>query len=125
MVGAASSRYSCGPLSARLTGSYPPDDLAVIQVSAAARLVPAHFADSSKVQVGDIVLAMGNPPAAKAGLQSGDVITAVNGTATPDTQTLAAVLAGLQPGQQASLSITKADGSTTTAKLTLGQVRGS
>ena len=41
-------------------------------------------------------------PAAKAGLQPGDVITAVNGTATPDTETLAAVLAGLQPGQQVS-----------------------
>ncbi len=32
-------------------------------------------------------------PAASAGLQAGDVITKVNGTATPDTATLAAVLA--------------------------------
>jgi len=63
--------------------------------------------------------------AAKAGLQPGDVITAVNGTATPDTQTLAAVLASLPPGQQASLSITKADGNTATVKLTLGQLPGS
>ena len=52
---------SVTPLAARLTGSYPPDDLAVIQVTGAAHLVPAHFADSSKLQVGDIVLAMGNP----------------------------------------------------------------
>ena len=251
---------SASPLPARLTGSYPPDDLAVIQVTGAAHLTPARFADSSKLQVGDIVLAMGNPlglassvtdgiisavgrtvseaqeagspgatlpdviqtsaainpgnsggaladladqvvgiptlaatdqqlgggaapgigfaipsnivtdiagqiiktghvtnshraalgvrvqtvtgpdgqpagagiaavtpggPAAKAGLQAGDVITAVNGTATPDTETLAAVLAGLQPGQQASLSVTKADGSTATAKVTLGQLPGS
>ena len=251
---------SASPLPARLTGSYPPDDLAVIQVTGAAHLVPARFADSSKLQVGDIVLAMGNPlglassvtdgiisavgrtvsepqeagspgatlpdviqtsaainpgnsggaladladqvvgiptlaatdqqlgggaapgigfaipsnivtdiagqiiktghvtnshraalgvrvqtvtgpdgqpagagiatvtpggPAAKAGLQPGDVITAVNGTATPDTETLAAVLAGLQPGQQASLSVTKADGSTATVKVTLGQLPGS
>ena len=64
-------------------------------------------------------------PAAKAGLQPGDVITAVNGTATPDTETLAAVLAGLQPGQQASLSVTKADGSTATVTVTLGQLPGS
>jgi S1-C subfamily serine protease len=49
----------------------------------------------------------------------------VNGTATPDTQTLAAVLAGLQPGQQVPLSITKADGSTATATVTLGQLPGS
>jgi S1-C subfamily serine protease len=250
---------SAKPLRARLTGSYPPDDLAVIQVRGAAHLVPAHLADSSKLQVGDIVLAMGNPlglassvtdgiisatgrtvpeppeggkpgatlpdviqtsaainpgnsgaalvnladqvvgiptlaatdqqlgggaapgigfaipsnivtdiagqiiktgrvtnshraalgvevqtvtgpngqpagvsiaavtpggPAAKAGLRPGDVITAVNGMATPDTETLAAVLAGLRPGKQVSLSVTKADGSTTTIHLTLGQLPG-
>jgi len=250
---------SASPLPAKLTGSYQPDDLAVIQVTGAAHLVPAHFADSSKLQVGDIVLAMGNPlglassvtdgiisavgrtvsepqeagspgatlpdviqtsaainpgnsggalvnladqvvgiptlaatdqqlggaapgigfaipssivtdiagqiirtghvtnshraalgvrvqtvtgpdgqpagagiatvtpggPAAKAGLQPGEVITAVNGTATPDTETLTAVLAGLQPGQQVSLSVTKPDGSTATVHVTLGQLPGS
>ena len=249
---------SAKPLPAKLTGSYPPDDLAVIQVSGAAHLVPAHFADSSKLRVGDIVLAMGNPlglassvtdgiisatgrtvaepaeggsqgatlpdviqtsaainpgnsggalvnladqvvgiptlaatdqqlggaaagigfaipsniatdiagqiiktgrvtnshraalgvevqtvtgpsgqpagvgiaaitpggPAAEAGLQPGDVITKINGTATPDTETLAAVLAGLRPGQQVTLSVTKADGTTTTLQLTLGQLPG-
>ena len=250
---------SAKPLPAKLTGSYPPDDLAVIQVTGAKHLVPAHFADSSKLQVGDIVLAMGNPlglassvtdgivsavgrtvpeppeggkpgatlpdviqtsaainpgnsggalvnladqvvgiptlaatdqqlggaapgigfaipsnivtniagqiirtghvtnshraalgvevqtvmgpsgqpagvgvaavtpggPAAKAGLRPGDVITAVNGTATTGTETLAAVLAGLRPGQQVSLNVTKANGSTTTIHLTLGQLPGS
>jgi S1-C subfamily serine protease len=250
---------SAKPLRARLTGSYPPDDLAVIQVRGAAHLVPAQFADSSKLQVGDIVLAMGNPlglassvtdgiisatgrtvpeppeggkpgatlpdviqtsaainpgnsggalvnladqvvgiptlaatdqqlgggaapgigfaipsnivadiagqiiktgrvtnshraalgvevqtvtgpngqpagvsiaavtpggPAAQAGLRPGDVITAVNGMATPDTETLAAVLAGLRPGKQVPVSVTKADGSTTTIHLTLGQLPG-
>ena len=264
VVGAATSFQvllagSVSPLPARLTGSYPPDDLAVIQVTGAAHLVPARFADSSKLQVGDIVLAMGNPlglassvtdgiisavgrtvseaqepgspgatlpdviqtsaainpgnsggaladladqvvgiptlaatdqqlggaalgigfaipsnivtdiaaqiiktghvanshraalgvsvqtvtgpggqpagagiaavtpggPAAKAGLQAGDVITAVNGTATPDTETLAAVLAGLQPGQQVSVSVTRPDGRTATSNLTLGQLPGS
>src|SRR6516164_888670 len=250
---------SARPLPAKLVGSYPPDDLAVIQVTGARHLVPARFADSSKLQVGDIVLAMGNPlglassvtdgivsatgrtvsepqesgspgatlpdviqtsaainpgnsggalvdladqvvgiptlaatdqqlggaapgigfaipstivtniagqiirtghvtnshraalgvgvqtvmgpsgqpagvgvaavtpggPAAKAGLRPGDVITAVNGTATTDTETLASVLAGLRPGQQVSLNVTKADGSTTTIHLTLGQLPGS
>jgi S1-C subfamily serine protease len=250
---------SAKPLPAHLTGSYPPDDLAVIQVSGAAHLAPAHFGDSSKLRVGDIVLAMGNPlglassvtdgivsavgrtvsepqgngspgatlpdviqtsaainpgnsggaladladqvvgiptlaatdqqlggaapgigfaipsnivtdiagqiirtghvtnshraalgvevqtvmgpsgqpagvsiaavtpggPAAKAGLRPGDVITAVNGTATPDTETLAAVLADLHPGQQVSVSVTRADGSTTTMHLSLGQLPGS
>jgi S1-C subfamily serine protease len=250
---------SVTPLSARLAGSYPPDDLAVIKVSGAKRLVPAHFADSSKLQVGEIVLAMGNPlglassatdgiisavgrtvseppesgspgatlpdaiqtsaainpgnsggalvdlsgqvvgiptlaatdqqlggaapgigfaipsnivtdiarqivktghvtnshraalgisvqtvagpdgepagvgiaavepggPAAKAGLRAGDVITAVSGTATPDTETLAAVLAGLRPGQRVSVSVTKAGGGTATFQATLGQLPGS
>jgi S1-C subfamily serine protease len=250
---------SASPLPAKLTGSYPPDDLAVIQVTGAAHLVPARFADSSRLQVGDIVLAMGNPlglassvtdgiisavgrtvsegaeagspgatlpdviqtsaainpgnsggalvnladqvvgiptlaatdqqlggaapgigfaipssivtdiagqiirtghvtnshraalgvrvqtvtgpdgqpagvgiaavtpggPAARAGLQAGDVITAVNGTATPDTEALAAVVAGLRPGQQVPVSVTKADGSTATIRVTLGQLPGS
>jgi S1-C subfamily serine protease len=261
VVGAATSFQvflsgSASPLPARLTGSYPPDDLAVIQVTGAAHLVPASFADSSKLQVGDIVLAMGNPlglsssvtdgiisavgrtvsepqepgspgatlpdviqtsaainpgnsggalvnladqvvgiptlaatdqqlggaapgigfaipsnvvtdiagqiiknghvtashraalgvtvqtvtgpggqpagvgivavtpdgPTAKAGLRPGDVITAVNGTATPDTEALAVALAGMRPGQQVSLSVTKPDGSTATVKVTLGQL---
>ncbi|HET7243850.1 MAG TPA: trypsin-like peptidase domain-containing protein [Streptosporangiaceae bacterium] len=250
---------SVRPLPARLVGSYPPDDLAVIKVSGAAHLVPAHFADSATVRVGDIVLAMGNPlglassvtdgivsatgrtvaesaeggspgatlpdviqtsaainpgnsggalvnldgqvvgiptlaatdqqlggaapgigfaipsnivtdiagqiiktghvtnshraalgvqvqtvtgpdgqpagvgiatvapggPAAAAGLQAGEVITNVNGTATPDTETLAAVLAGLRPGQQVPVTITRADGSTSTVQVTLGQLPGS
>jgi putative serine protease PepD len=51
---------------ARLVGSYVPDDLAVISVGALAGLKPARFADSSRVEVGDIVLAVGNP----LGLQS-------------------------------------------------------
>jgi S1-C subfamily serine protease len=249
---------SAKPLPARLVGSYPPDDLAVIKVSGAAHLVPAHFADSARLQVGDIVLAMGNPlglassvtdgivsatgrtvaepaeagspgatlpdviqtsaainpgnsggalvnladqvvgiptlaatdqqlggaapgigfaipsnivttiagqiirtghvtnshraalgvqvqtvtgpngqpvgvgiaavtprgPAARAGLQAGDVITEVNRTATPDTETLAAVLAGLRPGQQVPVTVARADGSTATVHLTLGQLPG-
>jgi putative serine protease PepD len=51
---------------ARLVGSYPPDDLAVISIGAGRSLNPARFADSSKVAVGQIVLALGNP----LGLQS-------------------------------------------------------
>ncbi len=62
-------------------------------------------------------------PADKADLRSGDVITAVNGTATPDTQTLSAVLAGLRPGQ--TVTLTHSDGTTGTAHVTLGQLPGS
>ncbi len=48
-------------LAARLVGMFAPDDLAVLRVSTTKELTPATFARSSTVQVGDIVLAMGNP----------------------------------------------------------------
>jgi len=49
------------PRSARLVGTYPPDDLAVIRADNPAGLQPARFGDSDKVQAGDVVLAIGNP----------------------------------------------------------------
>jgi putative serine protease PepD len=47
-------------LDATLVGVYPPDDLAVVKVSAGT-LPAATFADSTQVKVGVIVLAIGNP----------------------------------------------------------------
>jgi putative serine protease PepD len=52
-------------LNGTLIGTYPAGDLAVIRVTAT-NLQPASFGDSSKLVVGDIVLAVGNP----LGLQS-------------------------------------------------------
>ncbi len=49
------------PVPARLVGTYPPDDLAVIRVENPDGLRPATFGDSSQADLGDIVLAMGNP----------------------------------------------------------------
>ena len=46
--------------SAELVGAFPPDDLAVIKASGA-HLRPASFADSSKLSVGDLAIAIGNP----------------------------------------------------------------
>jgi S1-C subfamily serine protease len=47
---------------ATLVGAYRPDDLAVIKLDQPpSTLHPAHFGDSSKLQAGQIVLAMGNP----------------------------------------------------------------
>jgi len=49
-------------LTAKVIGEYPPDDLAVVRVtSGASELKPAHFGNSDNVEVGQIVLAMGNP----------------------------------------------------------------
>jgi putative serine protease PepD len=50
------------PLPATLVGTYLPDDLAVIKLDQPPpSLHPAHFGDSARLQVGDIVMAMGNP----------------------------------------------------------------
>jgi putative serine protease PepD len=249
---------SVTPLHATLVDSYPPDDLAVIKLTGSHHLVPAKFADSSALQVGDVVLAMGNPlgfassvtdgivsatgrvvsepqgdgspgatlpdaiqtsapinpgnsggalvnlaqqvvgiptlaasdpqlggaaagigfaipsnivtniasqiiksgrvtnshraalgvrvrtvtgtsgqpvgagivavlagsGAANAGLRAGEVITAVGQSAIPDTETLAAVLAGLRPGQRVQVTVLKRDGSKATVRVTLGQLPG-
>jgi len=52
--------------SAHLVGAYAPDDLAVITIGPGHGIKPASFADSSKLAVGDLALAVGNP----LGLQS-------------------------------------------------------
>ena len=44
-----------------LVGSFPPDDLAVIRVPRGANLRPAVFADTTKLRVGAIAMAIGNP----------------------------------------------------------------
>ena len=50
------------PLAAKLIASFPANDLAVIRLTSPPDgLKPAAFADSGKVAVGQIVLAMGNP----------------------------------------------------------------
>jgi putative serine protease PepD len=47
---------------ATLVGTYPPDDLAVIKLDQPpSSLHPAHFGNSARLRVGDIVMAMGNP----------------------------------------------------------------
>jgi S1-C subfamily serine protease len=58
-------------------------------------------------------------PAAKAGLQAGDVITAVNGTQVADINKFVATIAGYAPGDTVTLTVNRG-GSTKTIKLTLG-----
>jgi putative serine protease PepD len=108
---------SATPLPARLTGSYPPDDLAVIQVSGAKQLRPAHFADSSKLQVGDIVLAMGNPLGLASSVTDG-IISATGRTVSEPAQggtqgaTLPDVIqtsAAINPGNSGGALVNLAD----------------
>jgi S1-C subfamily serine protease len=62
--------------------------------------------------------------ASAAGLKAGDLITALNGTATPTSVQLGTVLAALKPGQTVTVKFTRQNGSSGSVKLTLGQFPG-
>ena len=63
-------------------------------------------------------------PAAKAGIRAGELVTAVQGTATPAPATLAEVLAGLRPGQTVRVAVARPGGARRTVPVTLGQFPG-
>jgi putative serine protease PepD len=63
-------------------------------------------------------------PAAKVGIRAGDLVTALQGTATPDQPTLADVLAGLHPGQTVRVAVARPGGARRTVRVTLGQFPG-
>jgi putative serine protease PepD len=63
-------------------------------------------------------------PAAKAGIRAGELVTTVDGTATPDPATLADVLAGLRPGQTVTVAVAAPGGARRTVRVTLGQFPG-
>lgn len=64
-------------------------------------------------------------PAGRAGIKPGDVITAIGGQPVSSAVDVSDVLATLRPGQAVSVSLTRADGSHVTLKVTLGQYPGS
>src|SRR2546430_8705415 len=93
-----------------LVGSFAPDDLAVIRIQATG-LHPATFANSSNLQVGDIVLAIGNPLGLQSTVSEGIVSamrTAIpegNGVTLPSAiQTTAAINPGNSGGALIDLS---------------------
>jgi serine protease Do len=65
-----------------------------------------------------------NGPAAKAGIESGDVITAVNGEPVKDARELARTIGGLAPGNAVKLNVLH-KGQDKTVNLTLGQLPNS
>ena len=67
---------------ARLVGSFPPDDLAVLHIDATG-LHPAAFADSSRLQVGDLALAIGNPLGLQSSVTEG-IVSALGRTVNED-----------------------------------------
>jgi S1-C subfamily serine protease len=89
---------------ATLVGSFAPDDLAVVHVNASG-LQPATFGNSSALQIGDIVMAIGNPLGLQSTVTQGIVSamrTAVpegNGVTLPTViQTTAAINPGNSGG---------------------------
>ncbi len=68
---------------ATLVGKFLPDDLAVIKISAD-RLRPISFASSKKLQVGNIVLAVGNPLGLQSSVTEG-IVSAIGRTVEDPT----------------------------------------
>ncbi|HEY2310580.1 MAG TPA: trypsin-like peptidase domain-containing protein [Gaiellaceae bacterium] len=97
---------TAGPHSygATLVGRFAPDDLAIVHVSGA-HLGPATFADSSKLDVGDLAIAIGNPLGLRSSVTEGIVsafrqgVSEGNGVALPTVvQTSAAINPGNSGG---------------------------
>jgi putative serine protease PepD len=85
---------------ATLVGSFPPDDLAVIEISGG-HLKPATFADSSRLEVGDLAIAIGNPLGLRSSVTEG-IVSAFR-TAVPESNevTLPSIIqtsAAINPG---------------------------
>ncbi|MEC4019345.1 S1C family serine protease [Streptomyces sp. H27-D2] len=101
------------PVAARLVAAYPAQDLAVIKLNAVPRgLRPAPLADSARVSVGQIVLAMGNPLGLSSSVTQG-IVSAVGRTVSESgtgatisdmVQTSAAINPGNSGGALVDLS---------------------
>jgi serine protease Do len=86
--------------------------------------VTADIADSlglKKAEGALVAEPQANGPAAKAGIESGDVITAVNGERVKDARELARTIGSLAPGAAVKLNVLH-KGKDTTVDLTLGQL---
>jgi S1-C subfamily serine protease len=95
--------------SAALVGTFPPDDLAVVRAQGSA-LHSASFGDSSKLVVGDIVMAIGNPLGLQSSVTEGIVsalgrtVNEPGGTALPGViQTSAPINPGNSGGALVNL----------------------
>ena len=89
--------------------------------------VTADIADSlglKKAEGALVAEPQANGPAAKAGIESGDVITAVNGEPVKDARELARTIGGLAPGAAVKLNVLH-KGKDTVVNLTLGQLPNS
>jgi putative serine protease PepD len=113
VVGSAkklSVTLASGTYPGTLVGSFPPDDLAVVHIEGATP-PPASFGDSSKLEVGDVVLAIGNPLGLRSSVTEGIVsslgrtVSEGNGVVLPSAiQTSAAINPGNSGGALVNLA---------------------
>jgi putative serine protease PepD len=88
---------------ATLVGTFAPDDLAVIHISGAHHLQPIVFADSTKLQTGDIVMAIGNPLGLSSSVTDG--IVSALGRTVDEPATVESVGATIPDAIQTSAAI--------------------
>jgi S1-C subfamily serine protease len=69
-----------------------------------------------------IVAVTAGGPAATAGIAVGDIVLSIDGTLTPDTQTLIDAVAGHHPGDKVQIKVQHQNGTTATFSVTLGQL---
>jgi putative serine protease PepD len=81
---------------ASVVGTDASDDLAVIKLSGATGLTPATFADSDKVQVGDLAVAIGAPLGLSNTVTDGIISATGRAVATGSSQTDSTVIDALQ-----------------------------
>jgi putative serine protease PepD len=96
------------PRTARLVGTHPSDDLAVIRVDDASGLQPATFGDSDQAQAGDVVLAVGNPFGLSGSVTEG-IISAI-GRAVAEPSAPGSAAAALPGAIQTSAPINPGNG---------------
>jgi S1-C subfamily serine protease len=95
--GTVQVRTSDGALyDATVVGTDPASDLGVVQLQGATDLTPATFADSDKVQVGDVAVAIGAPLGLSNTVTDGIISATDRAVATGSTQDDATVIDALQ-----------------------------
>jgi putative serine protease PepD len=81
---------------ASVVGTDPSSDLAVVKLNGASGLTPATFADSSKVQVGDVAVAIGAPLGLSNTVTDGIISATGRAVSTGSTQNDSTVLDAIQ-----------------------------
>jgi len=81
---------------ATVVGTDPSSDLGVVKLTNASNLTPATFADSSKVQVGDLAVAIGAPLGLSNTVTDGIISATGRAVSTGSTQSDATVLDAIQ-----------------------------